>query len=333
MSVLKVYKSPICYMPFETSLLVILMGNDSFRYWVNSNYMQVGIKIIPDDITNMPTPNLYFVDIPSDLDINAVPTRLFDKNDFSNYVKIFIEKGYYIYAYIDKFYSPNYYNYNMMHDSHPLLIYGIENEKMYIADFFRNGKYTFENCSIVDMNRAIKMLQTDLNTLDSKEADFLLIKANEKQHEFDAKRLLKNIDIYLNGKSMFGISKTKDYDFWGMESYKCIIEYLQKIREVRMNIDYRMFSFHVSHKSLLLDKIMMLCNEYSDIFALFISEVNDMLRLCQMNQSLALKYNLNYQNTILDKMRDNILELEKKEKRVLYDLSSKLAEVFDFVLK
>lgn len=319
MPILKIYRPPITYMPFETSLMSILMGEEGFSDWINSNMIQVGIKILPDDYNGLLTPNLYFLDKPYNIEMNAIPIKLLIKEDISYYINVFLKNGYYLFLYLDKYFLPNYSNYRINHDVHSLLVYGMNKSKIYIADFFRNGKFTFESCSLSSINKAVGICQSDLYNPADKESDLLLLKPLKIQYEFCVNTLVKNLESYLNCSYLNGERETKEYDGFGMKNYLYIYSYLESLKNNIFNIDYRIFSFHLSHKLLLLDKIKLLCQFSLDFFPL-INEIKQMIHICKINKSLSLKYNVNKNKQLLTMLIENIYILFQKEKRFIQEI-------------
>lgn len=87
------------------------------------------------------------------LEVSSLDTDLVKNGNIINFIKMNIERGYYISIGINTGYVKAYDSRKL----HPVFIYGFDNknENFYIADFFRNGKYGFEKCTFKEMKEAI----------------------------------------------------------------------------------------------------------------------------------------------------------------------------------
>lgn len=88
-----------------------------------------------------------------------------------------------------------------------------------------------------------------------------------------------------------------------------------------MQLDYRMFSFHVSHKNLLYNKVLLLkktlrLNQLESLN----HKVKDLLRICNINQALSLKYNISNDLEIICRIIKNINLLLIEEQQILLSL-------------
>lgn len=331
MAILNVFKPPVAYMPFETALLAISMGNASFVNWINCHFVQLGINMVQDSITGVVTPTLYFVDTLDEMDIYSIPSKMLGKFDrqksFSDYINHFVERGFYIFLYVDEYYLPNYDNYQINHDMHPILIYGIKDNEVYIADFFRQGMYTFEKCTVKEVDAAVHFLNSNRFGREDKESDVILLKPVVDEYVFDKSMLKTGIVSYLHSRSIEGKKQTQKYQFYGLTNYHMLLDYFQKMKFVTDRIDYRMLSFHTTHKKLMLDKLLAL--QEIDIksakkYAELANSFKNVLRLCQLNLSLALKYNTKTNNELITRICNNIDIIRDEEKRILEDVVSLL---------
>ncbi|MCI9488752.1 MAG: hypothetical protein HFG97_01820 [Dorea sp.] len=214
--ILPIHKPLINHIPADSFLLSIIGEKENELDWIMGNFINLRInpKIGYSDFfrTDM-WYNCYFIYE------NAI-TRDFILNNTMDIVEFFmnqISNGYYIYTYVNMACIRNYESKENM--THNPLIFGYDQEEriFYLADFFRNGKLSFDKCSFEEVEKAF-----DIDGLDCK---YLLYRFLKKVEFIDFKYEYKNtilqLENYITSKDMYGDGL---YHYFTNESEDAIVE-------------------------------------------------------------------------------------------------------------
>lgn len=329
MPILKFSKPENAYMPFDTAINNILSSNNpTFDNWINCNMVQCGINMVKDSITGVTTPNLYYVDQPGGIIINAFPADFLLKSpngtNMSSIIDTLLNCDYYVFLYYDRYYISSYLSYKNEHYIHPALVYGSDNNNIFLGDFFEQGCYDLRKCTKDEINNATLFYYTNRFCKNAYESDIVMIKPEKHLFGFEIDKLKCNINAYLNSCTVLGEKKNQCYEAFGISNFSYILEYLNRISS-QNSIDYRIFCWHVSHKNLILKKISYLSinNNYFD--KLF-ENAKELLFLSKLLLSLALKYNVTEKKepSMIKKINDIVKQLSEKEQKFFEVLLNKL---------
>ncbi len=192
-------------------------------------------------------------------------------NEFTDYIEREIDNDYCIEACLDRYYFEFSEVYKTKHHIHSSLIYGYDSTKkeVYIADFFKAGKYERKIVGYDDMNSSMNN-------------DWLinLYKDESLEYEFNETLARRYFDDYLNARDSFDkfTFSNKGYNqdvVFGLGYYDYLITCLE---EGHPN-DFRMYHILCDHKKLMKYRLeyMLKLNRYDSDKLKALQENNDRL--------------------------------------------------------
>lgn len=126
---------------------------------------------------------------------NKVPRNLVCNkwNSFVDFVIECIDLGFYIYCVVDEFYIPEYRMFSKQHVMHDIMIFGYnkQNHSVDIADFFKDGQYSYARASFSEIEQAFH------NGNDFFDGIQLLKYRESFPYEFDISIIKEDIQDYL----------------------------------------------------------------------------------------------------------------------------------------
>lgn len=255
-----------------------------------------------------------------------------------------ISQNKYIFLYLDHFFikgSESYLKYHFAHDF--TFIYGFDSQEnvLYCADNFVNGKYSCLKISYHDMlaaRRAIKNLDIFSNNknvvlftydkpnyiLDNSIIRFILEDYLSATHN----KILKLNPNFLTD-NIFGFSHGQecriDNCMFGISIYTWLYNEIKKIVKEQMLIDVRPFRLLCNHQAILRHLVMYwnknnLFNEIS--FYKFEKTMNTQVTNCFITQNLVLKYNITKKAEIGNNILNKLNSIEKVERNFLEEILS-----------
>lgn len=146
---------------------------------------------------------------------------------FSDCIEKAINNGYYVAAYVNTKYVHNYgYQNDFLHFIH-IYGYNTNNHIVYIADHFRRGYFTFEECSCSEINQSRETVDTHIY--------FVKLLPNVR-FDLTSEMIISLIQEHINGENLFVKYNMKnttypddpiDSCFFGFKYYDCLIEILR----------------------------------------------------------------------------------------------------------
>lgn len=266
-------------------------------------------------------------------------SRTIVKNKWDNildFVKEYINNGYYIYTLLDvskiSFYKAQTF---WCHDP---LIYGYNDEKqlIYFADNYKNGKYLIGQTSYKELIEASLAFDNNTNVVDFLKGHYCIKYrtlydfgncrfADDYCYKFNRELFFNLIEDYLCQRNSFkrwsspqNLVEEEDDNVWGIGIYPFLQSYLDYVKKTEIKIDLRSFYVLCEHKKLLkkIFDFLVLKENYiipKNCVALF----EECIVLGSTICNLCLKYNLSSKGDIIEKIKDRILKLEEKEKNLL----------------
>lgn len=324
--------------PGRANVYAISENNSSIRPWLMEHYIQ--------------TESLYMKGrMECDIDFFIEPTIIYRNNTaleaqyvFNPYLRIMtmdtvdigtkdiisfivghLNQGYYISIGINTGYIKAY-DHKILH---PIFIYGYndKNNELFIADFFRNFKYSFEKCSYFEMKEAIDHYAPQMITWAGhpyERSNISLIKIDEnftypfQIHKFSDMLLeylcennkLENIFRFSNG-----LYEETAFRKFGIAHYDNMIEYMNQLIDNQQVIEnIRLFHVFYDHKVALRQRIQYLienkfCSEkYLDSFY-------DIERKALILRNLVIKEAIMGKDRNMRKIVNELKELKEKEYR------------------
>ncbi len=259
--------------------------------------------------------------------------------DITNFIISSIRFGNYLYLFYDQYYIPLSRRYLRNHHNHHLFIHGFNktNNEFHIADFFANGKYSFEKAFFKDVEYAIH----DAYKKPIADGFFELIKPVDSDYRFEIDSFIDLIHHYLHSKQyltrfeMAGLSVLEAEHFfikdsasihYGLKNYDLLKRELKRMKQQnKVYDDIRPFHMVYNHKVLMTSAITFLYDKElikkEDIIHDYKKNV---LQISLQLRSLYLRFLLSPSQGLLDKMIYLLDVLEENEKVALEDVLQEL---------
>lgn len=309
--------------------------------WIVSNFINICCDI-----------NIYAPDIPNELlvfqdffrqdlwyscpfiesmDLKADYLNYLCRKGFSKFVKNAIDLNYYVYADLNCHYIPNYKT--SIDIQHNLLLYGYDESSINIADYFRNRKLSWEQCSALNIDLAYSELVKVEEYERFHTVNLFKYKKNEN-YEFkicDIKYALLN---YINADNLldkyqyaFFAYEYKNHGelFCGIAYYDALIEMLK----LKRSFTPRSIHLLVMHKTIMMERLKVLKEKGIIILDRLIDECNIILEKTIALRNYIIKINLRNKSEKIynlddqTKVRNKILSLKMAD----YKFTKKLIEI------
>ena len=246
--------------------------------------------------------------------------------DIIDFIKKFIDHGYYFYSMLNVSQIAAYQNRLYYHQ---IMIYGYDDEKqeMYFGDNFKDGKYGLGVATYEEIRNATYVYEPERNAI---EFNCIKYKKEDVQRTFAFDR-----DLYVNLLSDY-IEQRNNRKYWelsgisyplfngrkyGIAVYDFVQEYLTEGREKGRNIDKRGFYLIKEHKLILEKSLAYVLGEnwkdkYADTWKLMEKDI----QLSTIALNLCLKYNIVHDEKIIEKIRCYITELKENDLKLFPEL-------------
>lgn len=324
-------KLPVCYPMITTytqhaHLLTILTGNEFTYDWIFSNYIQLYINkdyehnwgdfYFPFPYELRPSDTCKWIiskKIGKDLILKKWRTII-------DFVIDSIDMGNYIHTMINNFYIPlsqAYKKYNYRHD---IFIYGYNTKEriLYVSDFFATGKYSFEEISFTDFEKAYSADHLAANSDYLNGLVYLYSLNKECDYKFDINNIISSLKAYYNCNTpeywlMYNNENIGNIVF-GNQIYTTLSNYISKAINGNADIDLRPFYLLYDHKKIMLLRIKYLNQKgyFSECYEKSINDLTIIEEQCRLLVSLVIKYNIT-KNTKLINKAINVLNLVKNQ--------------------
>lgn len=234
---------------------------------------------------------------------------------FTDYVEYLIDNDYCIEACLDRFYFSFSESFQAEHFIHSTLIYGYDREerKIYLMDFFDNGKFVSKKASYDEVNFSMNN-DWIINLYKSEEADY----------QFNKELMRRYFDDYLNSRDSFSKYEfsNKEYNrgvLFGLAYYDYLIGRLM----MEDDIDLRMIHILCDHKTLMRYRL-----EYLNECALFDQEhltrllVKNKKIFCDTNsmRTMAIMYLMQRTENVKKKIIDRIQRIKEEDAEFVRDV-------------
>ena len=260
-------------------------------------------------------------------------------SDSFELIKRMIDDGYYIYMFLNRKYIPNYNKpeYDIRHNP---LIYGydIDNNLIYIADFFRGQSFNFETCSIDDFRKSYPYTDD--------EEDFYIYvwnRAIKKKEEYNFKfniedliiklsDYIKSTDLNASHYYTFDTNDVEEVEYmhieggynyvYGVDVYDVIAEDL-----IKNKISHRPLHLLYEHKSIMCRRIdYLMQNNFLNKGTKLQDNYEEIKEDCLLLRNLFLKYRMS--NSLTEEHRKKIaaelLQLKSRDIKLTRKLISEI---------
>lgn len=304
----------------EANVLAITEKKDNINQWIYNNFIHLmvaenahwGCFLFDKDI---------WEDCPwikkSVLDRDVINLHY---KRITDYIMDCINRDKYVYMFIVRKYINNYEIRTDNKACHDIFIYGYDEQKeiLYIADFFKNGKYELATCSFIEFENAYYAFEKEFY---DGLGGVWEVKVSEKEvkYEFSPQMVKHSLMDYLKGiyphsKYRYFTNDMQNYKF-GIDVYEVLIKHCENIKEKKENrVDFRIFDLMYEQKNLMVERIdFMSKNKYlkenNKILPLFIKLCEELLIL----RNRYIKYTIVRKNEMLDDILGKLKLIKKKE--------------------
>lgn len=319
-------KPQITSYPAIAYLLSIIENDVNTHEWIYSHYIQIVNKdfeesdpirgTFTDDIAANKCPFIKMQYLKKEEMLNIYGT-------FKKFATCEIENGKYIVINCDHYYIPCSAYYKKAHVRHELFIYGVDIEKeiFYVADFFKNSKYSFEEVPCNNVEEAFIGFEKIKKEFDNFE--IIMDQKLSNTYFLDIQKIRNDLVEYIDSSSCskrFGRNVVAAY---GISYYKAMKKHcvanIMDIREAYVLYD---------HKRIMVNRLKYLKQIYKT--NLFDGIINEFLILGQklyLLMMLYLKYSLINDHEILLKIKFLIDIIEDKDFQATYKLIENLRTI------
>jgi len=242
--------------------------------------------------------------------------------------------GYYVSVDVNQKYLPCFEGYMQYDHLHTIFIYGYNShlQTLYVADFFRKGKYSFETISYGEFDSSYRHRLTGIKVDSDPEDSIVLFKAySEKRniiqncYQLNLPRIANSIDEYLGRDNHNVITYDKNKFLYGVDIYSEIINHVSMVAMGALDLKIKTFHVLHQHKFLMQKRIDYICRMYhlQDGNRLLLESVAVCATAASI-LSLSIKYTMVKNKDILNRICKLIKEVEEKERTYLSYLSNAL---------
>lgn len=323
-------KPMLSFNQIESNVLAITAGKKNIENWIYNNFIHLMIS-------KECHWGCFLFDNDTWEDCPWITRRRLERDYIDEKYKSIIEfviecinRNRYVYLFVVKNYIKCYETEKENVSIHDVFVYGYDEERkiLYIADFFKNGKYQLEECSFqefIDAYQAFKKGYRDgLNGV-------CTIEVVEKEIEYNlSPQMIKlSLQDYLKGiyphsRYRFYYKNLWDYEF-GIDIYTTLIKHCERIKNgLEEKMDFRMFELIYEQKKLMVDRILYLkenkcLKEHDDI----VNEFKEISIALLKSRNRYIKYMLVKRDELLVKVIEELKLIYEKDRQcthVLMDL-------------
>jgi hypothetical protein len=288
-------------------LLIAASSHKDGDNWVYNNFMQLQYSSTPPVTNNFFTWSLLYSEscLTNFLHYNKIPIKLISKMKIFDFIKSAIKLEYYLYITIDTYYINAYINSNKEHAMHGMIVYGIDDNKLYISDYFEYKKSEIGYCTYDEFQKAYKSANAF-----NKSADIQMYRVNQNGYSFNKDLLVMFIDDYLEDHNTNErITFTKEYNkefSYGIKTYDTIMKDINNDLTKFGRSIYMGICLHIAHKEIMIDRIRYLKkNKYISKTNNLCEAYNELKKDLQLMKALLLRNN--YQNRETEKEKSNYI--------------------------
>jgi hypothetical protein len=310
---------PITSYPYQANLLSVILNDDKAIPWYFNNFIQLegpkfndnGMRI--DFYTSLlwkTCPWIYYQRISREL-VSVGWTNIIE------FVKNAIDLGFYAYFNVNTYFISAYSSYKKYHGMHDIFVYGYDNNRLYVADNFKNGKYSYETIIYNELEEGYYNINLTCGGSLKGETDWLngieLISFRHKYgYSFNVELVKDDLVDYLfsrNSRKKYWVKSDlywKEKCIYGIEVYNVIKNYVSEVIQGKLDYDLRPFHVLYEHKHVMLSRInYMVDNGYLDNSVYIYDNYGEIVNKCKVIESLWLKAQITgNKNTLVFLTRD-----------------------------
>ena len=324
--------------PHNAHSMAILYPHIEFHEWLKNCFIQIEGW----DMENMDYEDFWMLECPL-IRYQRISKKIIELKwkTIIDFIVEMLDNEQYIYLLVKTNAIEQYENFNgAVHDA---LIYGYDEKKkiFFVADFFKNGKYS--TCNV-----PYKILETATqNFTESQErhwiftADIILLEVPKReQPHFSLMRFKETLECYLEGKSTREWYHRSQrcyvrYPYrllYGMDTYKILYRYVEMIQKDGILLPHWRQVYHLwyEHKCNMSSRIKYV----EETYGLFITEKYSdryytIMKKAEITLMLLIKYNITHDGKIADIVKKYIDEVRAEEQEILESIVQQLFNIVE----
>jgi hypothetical protein len=260
------------------------------------------------------------------LDVKRFPLELLNHygNDLQQFVIDCINKGYYIFTYINEFYVPDRLHYGVTDFIRENLIYGYDSKSFHIAGFNDEQVFSYSTLPFSELEISFAFMGEENECIE----DLVLTRFTEvNSYKLDVNLIIESIEDYLNSFNSSSrhrmYKKPVDLSF-GIEVY----DYLRKyIRMQKNHLDLCMGNIQImwEHKKCMIQRLKFLEAKLLFTFdSSIMSQYEEIAHVLLIIRNLMLKYSINRKTEIINKIDASLEHIKNSEREVLNRILNEL---------
>ncbi|WP_336783233.1 hypothetical protein [Paenibacillus illinoisensis] len=305
-------------MNYQGTLFSILSNEVRIEPWLFSNFIQ--LRYVLDwelycydnhDIVVETCPFIKKYTVPREL-VNS------KWEFFSEFIKDCINNDIYIWCHLDRFYIPSQSDYQKKSHFHETLIYGYDDNKIFIADNLANGKYSTADCKYHEIEDAYNSVKSEYDFVTR---IIMLKKKVEDNYVLNIDQVKDGLQRLLYSKPSFDPINCNVSSIYGLDVYKHMLSRFEHHKHKINKIDIRPFHLFWEHKKVMNLRLKymvgkgLISDQHSSVEG-YVDLENKLMIL----RNLVLKYNLTLNKELLDKIESEVRYVLTRERICLEDL-------------
>ena len=253
--------------------LCIILAYENYKEWYYSNYIHIFSQEDENGLTelNYMEPRDSYADI---AEVICLGYHMFrDNEDFIDFARNKLDKGYYIIANVDEIELSNKYAYKQDHYIHSSIIYGYDDNKKLLKGigFDESRLFTYLEFNYEEMQRAFisgkKHYPLGAPWCEWSAVQLIKPKTSDKKFMLDKRKFFRDLHDYIYSVKdeyrLYTFGYSKDKTEYGSNTYDVIIAKLKERQETgEFVIDYRAIHLMYEHKQGLYNRINYLKDQY-----------------------------------------------------------------------
>lgn|GEM_PF-6260463 len=244
------------------------------------------------------------------------------------YIEASIEKGYYIYLFVDEFYIPGRTLYRSTHVTHDILIHGYdhENKLLYVSGFNKSVVYGQWAIPYDDLVKGYHMADISGN-----KNIIVRMKYNDVSQNFNSLfPIYESITDFLqSGNRSERFQETPletDYVF-GISIYENLISYLAEV--VLGNYTLNVMPFHIifEHKRVMCDRLRFLMEKYNIDLEQALLGYTELEENSLKLRTSCIRYSFRPENHLISKMRSILEKILQSERMYMKGIADQLENI------
>lgn len=280
---------------------------ESAAPWLMNNFIQLNYVYIWKMVT-FDSHRMLLSNCPS-IDYYEVPRSILLSNhqEFKDIIMKAIDRGEYLFFYVDRYYLSITEMYMREHYQHEIFLYGydLDNNLVYVGDNFMQGKFSFQQCSLNELIRGYMDIEIKYPFMSS--IRFLTVHENE-ECKLNIKQIIHGLDSYINSKEIFDIKVQLDM-LYGISIYDL---FLKRIRDA--DLDIRFFHLLYEHKVLMEMRVgYLLKHKYLIDEKSFVKRAKNLKEKALIMRNMVLKYYISKSKKLLEIIYNKLLNMKKED--------------------